>query len=150
MTVSVATHQSYIIRSLPCTLQNCLAYIISILRIFPLLLAPLHVLLSVQFQLDAIKYWPFLYYSRRPTGRTWANILYFVWLCVSGITTGTRRIMRPGELALRKTSFKTPYEGQSRPIIRLVPVPMIRDAQQARRTTKVCPSSSRRIRATVV
>ena len=53
MTVSVATHQSYIIRSLPCTLQNCLAYIISILRIFPLLLAPLHVLLSVQFQLDA-------------------------------------------------------------------------------------------------
>ena len=57
------------------------------------------------------KCWPFLYYSRRPTGRTWANILYFVWLCVSGITTGTRRIMRPGELALRKTSFKTPYEG---------------------------------------
>ena len=34
-------------------INDCLAYIISILRIFPLLLAALHVLLSVQFQLDA-------------------------------------------------------------------------------------------------
>ena len=33
-----------------------------------------------------------------PCGRTWANILQFVWLWVSSITTGTRRIMRSDEL----------------------------------------------------
>ena len=31
--------------------------------------------------------------THHPSGRTWANILKFVWLCVSGIKTGTRRFM---------------------------------------------------------
>ena len=33
-----------------------------------------------------------------PSGRTWANILLFVWLCVSSVKTDTRRIIRLDEL----------------------------------------------------
>ena len=56
--------------------------------------------------------WPFLYQrtdnasmavfilqSHYLSVRTWANILQFVWLCVTCIKMGTRRIMRPDELS---------------------------------------------------
>ena len=64
----------------------------------------------------------FILRTHYPFGRTWANILSFVWLCVYSIKTGIKRIMRPDELpfvALRLRRISK--ESSSRRIMRLVP-----------------------------
>ena len=69
----------------------------------------------------------------------WTNLgkdLKFVWLCVSSIKTGTRRIMRLDEL-----SFEIRLEGR---IMRLVPV-FIPETHNPDELQNICPSSFRRI-----
>ena len=79
-----------------------------------------------------------------PSGRTWANILQFVWLCITGIKTGTRRIMRPDELPfVVRRSRRISKESSSRRIMCLVPVFILETHNQT--NYYVCPSSSRRI-----
>ena len=48
-----------------------------------------------------------------PSGGTWANILQFVWLCVSSKKTGTGYASRRNTFrSLRSASFKTYFEGK--------------------------------------
>ena len=65
----------------------------------------------------------FILRTHYPSGRTWANILLFVCLCVYSIKTGIRRIMRPDELRfVVRRSRRISKESSSRRIMRLVPV----------------------------
>ena len=65
----------------------------------------------------------FILRTHYPSGRTWANILQFVWLCVYSIKTGIKRIMRPDELPFVALRLRRIWkEGSSRRIMRLVPV----------------------------
>ena len=68
----------------------------------------------------------FILTTHYPSGRTWSNILKFVWLCVFSIKTGTRRIMRPDELPfVVHRSRRISKESSSKRKIRLVPVFML-------------------------
>ena len=67
----------------------------------------------------------------------------FVWLGVSSIKTGKRRIMHPDELSFEmRLERRTTRDGSSKRVIFHVPVYKRR---KTRRTKNVCPSSSRRI-----
>ena len=70
--------------------------------------------------------WPFLYrrtdnesmavfilQSHYLSVRTWANILQFVWLCVTCIKMGTRHIMRPHELSFEIRLERRTTQGSS-------------------------------------
>ena len=86
----------------------------------------------------------FILWTHYPSGRTWANILQFVWLCVSTINTGTRRIMRPEKLPfVVRRSRRISKESSSRHIMRLVPIFILETHNQT--NYYVCPSSPRRI-----
>ena len=64
---------------------------------------------------DASRYFLAVVILRTPY-ITWANILQFVWLCVS--STGTRRIMRPEELPrVVRHSTRLSKESSSRRIM---------------------------------
>ena len=66
---------------------------------------------------DASRYFLAVVILRTPY-ITWANILQFVWLCVS--STGTRRIMRPEELPrVVRHSTRLSKESSSRRIMTL-------------------------------
>ena len=68
----------------------------------------------------------FILRTHYPSGRTPANILKLVWLCVSSIKTDIRRTIRPDELPfiVRRSSLIT-NDSSSRRIMRLVPVFML-------------------------
>ena len=73
----------------------------------------------------------FILRTHYPSGRTWANILLFVWLCVYSIKTGIRRIMRPDELRfVVRRSRRISKESSSRRIMRLVPVFILKTHNQ--------------------
>ena len=58
--------------------------------------------------------------------------LQFVWLCIFGIKTGTRRIMRQDELSFEiRLERRTTRDSSSRRIIRLVPVFILKTHNQA-------------------
>ena len=68
----------------------------------------------------------FILRTHYPSGRTPANILKFVWLCVSSIKTGIRRTIRPDELPfIVRRSRRITNDSSSRRIMRLVPVFML-------------------------
>ena len=83
------------------------------------------------------------------TGRTWVNVLLFIWLCVSSIKTGIRRIMRLDELSFEmRLEGRTRKGSSSRRTMRLVPV-FILETHNPDELQNVCPSSSRRIRTAI-
>jgi len=87
----------------------------------------------------------FILKTHYPSGQNWAIILLFVWLCVSSIKTGTRRIMRPDELPFVVRSSR--HISKESPCVLCLSL-FLRPI--TRRTTSVCPSSSRRIMRPVV
>ena len=71
--------------------------------------------------------------------------LKFVWLCVSSIKTGTRRIMRLDELSFEiRLEGRTTKGSSSGRIMRLVPV-FILETHNPDELQNICSSSSRRI-----
>ena len=73
----------------------------------------------------------FVLRTHYPSGRTGANILLFVWLCVSSTKTGIRRIMRPNELRfIVRRSRCISKESSSRRIMRLAPVFILKTHNQ--------------------
>ena len=78
----------------------------------------------------------------------WTNLgkdLKFVWLCVSSIKMGTRRIMRLDELSFEiRLERRTTKGSSSGRIMRLVPV-FILETHNPDELQNICPSSSRRI-----
>ena len=73
----------------------------------------------------------FILTTHYPSGRTWANILLFVWLCVYSIKTGIWRIMRPDELRfVVRRSRRISKESSSRRIMRLMPVFILKTHNQ--------------------
>ena len=68
---------------------------------------------------------PYRFYTKDELS-VWTNLgkhLGFVWLCVSSIKTGTRRIMRLDELYFEiRLERRTRRDSSSRRITRLVPV----------------------------
>ena len=68
----------------------------------------------------------FILRTHYPSGRTPANILKLVWLCVSSIKTDIRRTIRPDELPfIVRRSRRITNDSSSRRIMRLVPVFML-------------------------
>ena len=78
----------------------------------------------------------------------WTNLgkdLKFVWLCVSSIKTGTRRIMGLDELSFEiRLERRTTKGSSSGRIMRLLPV-FILETHNPDELQNICPSSSRRI-----
>ena len=65
----------------------------------------------------------FILETRYPSGRSWANICQPVWLCVSSIKMGTRRVTRLDELYfVVRRSRRIFKDSSSRRITRLVPI----------------------------
>ena len=92
-----------------------------------------------------MRLWPF--YTKDALS-DWTNLgkdLKFVWLCVSSIKTGTRRIMRLDELSFEiRLEGRTTKGSSSGRIMRLVPV-FILETHNPDELQNICPSSSRRI-----
>ena len=92
-----------------------------------------------------IRLWPF--YTKVALS-VWTNLgkhLQFVWLCISSIKTGTRRIKLLDELSFEiRLERRTTKGSSSGRIMRLVSV-FILETHNPDELQNVCPSSSRRI-----
>ena len=100
---------------------------------------------ALSVQTDNASIAVFILRTHYPTGPYLDKDLKFVWLCVSSIKTGTRRIMRLDELSFEiRLEGRTTKGSSSGRIMRLVPV-FILETHNPDELQNICPSSSRRI-----